>query len=247
MSDIKNTLENLIESTYKVEQEYRVLSASYENMRKFLRQIVESLGAALWVVDASGKVVLENSLASSLSDVFASIKALGKSGEIELVFFPNVLEKVSYMLNPDSAIAVAGRISAKEDSAPKIIVSDAVLLRTAFNGYATPLLESPEAEPVQKTRRAESVSPAAPAEAREPLPKKLYLRVPDMTGAVFDRVSALLDIFAGRCEIIFYDMSQGKYIKAVGAGTSPEKNMMKLLRIQIRRLLSPSRVANQSH
>ena len=84
MSDIKNTLENLIESTYKVEQEYRVLSASYENMRKFLRQIVESLGAALWVVDASGKVVLENSLASSLSDVFASIKALGKSGEIEL-------------------------------------------------------------------------------------------------------------------------------------------------------------------
>lgn len=152
-----------------------------------------------------------------------------KSGEIELVFFPNVLEKVSYMLNPDSAIAVAGRISAKEDSAPKIIVSDAVLLRPAFNGYATPLLESPEAEPVQKTRRAESVSPAAPAEAREPLPKKLYLRVPDMTGAVFDRVSALLDIFAGRCEIIFYDMSQGKYIKAVGAGTSPEKNMMKLL------------------
>ena len=84
MSDIKNTLENLIESTYKVEQEYRVLSASYENMRKFLRQIVESLGAALWVVDASGKIVLENSLASSLSDVFASIKALGKSGEIEL-------------------------------------------------------------------------------------------------------------------------------------------------------------------
>lgn len=84
MSDIKNTLENLIESTYKVEQEYRVLSASYENMRKFLREIVESLGAALWVVDASGKIVLENSLASSLSDVFASIKAGGKSGEIEL-------------------------------------------------------------------------------------------------------------------------------------------------------------------
>lgn len=82
--DIQSTLESLIQSTYKVEEEYKILSASYDNMRNFVRQIVESLGAALWVVDSNGKIVLENSLASINGDVFASIKADNKSQEIEL-------------------------------------------------------------------------------------------------------------------------------------------------------------------
>lgn len=56
------------------------------------------------------------------------------------------------MINPDSAIAAAGRVSAKEDSAPKLIVSDVVLLRPAFNGYATPLLESMEDVPAKPAR-----------------------------------------------------------------------------------------------
>ena len=167
------------------------------------------------------------------SMAFATLE--DKTGEIELVFFSKVLEKISYMINPDSAIAAAGRVSAKEDSAPKLIVSDVVLLRPAFNGYATPLLESMEDVPAKPARyeRYEKKAPAsnpAPEKRTEVPPKKLYLKVPDMSGEIFERVSTLLQIFEGGCEVIFYDISQGKYIKAVGMGASPEKNMLLLLR-----------------
>ncbi|MDY4803696.1 MAG: two-component sensor histidine kinase, partial [Campylobacter sp.] len=81
--DIKNTLESLIEQTYKVEKEYKSLSASYENMQKFVKEIVESLGAALWVVDKSGNIVIQNTLASSLDAVFGCINLGLKSQEIE--------------------------------------------------------------------------------------------------------------------------------------------------------------------
>lgn len=167
------------------------------------------------------------------SMAFATLE--DKTGEIELIFFSKVLEKISYMINPDSAIAAAGRVSAKEDSAPKLIVSDVVLLRPAFNGYATPLLESMEDVPAKPARyeRYEKKAPAsnpAPEKRTEVPPKKLYLKIPDMSGEIFERVSTLLQIFEGGCEVIFYDISQGKYIKAVGMGASPEKNMLLLLR-----------------
>ena len=169
------------------------------------------------------------------SVAFATLE--DKTGEIELVFFSKVLESVSYMINTDAAVAVAGRISAKEDNAPKLIVSDIVLLRPAFNGYATPLLESAEEPaPEKPIRQYEKRSSHTPVELSsehktgKSAPKKLYLKVPDMSGELFSRVSTLLRIFDGDCEVIFYDISQNKYIKPVGMGVSPEKNMLALLR-----------------
>ena len=93
-------------------------------------------------------------------------------------------------------------------------------------------MEDVPAKPA-RYERYEKKAPApnsAPEKRTEVQPKKLYLKVPDMSGEIFERVSTLLQIFEGGCEVIFYDISQGKYIKAVGMGASPEKNMLLLLR-----------------
>lgn len=112
--DIKSSLQNLIEQTYKIEREYKLLSASYENMQKFVRQIVESLGAALWVVDKSGHIIIQNTLASQLFEVFKQIKLNSKSQEIEL---GSVVYAVKITQSGEHSVILATDISAEKRSA----------------------------------------------------------------------------------------------------------------------------------
>lgn len=112
--DIKNTLESLIEQTYKVEREYKSLSASYENMQKFVKEIVESLGAALWVVDKSGNIVIQNTLASSLGSVFGCINLGLKSQEIEQ---NSSVYAVKITKSGEHSVILATDISAEKRSA----------------------------------------------------------------------------------------------------------------------------------
>ncbi|MFW5618924.1 MAG: two-component sensor histidine kinase, partial [Campylobacter hyointestinalis] len=57
---IQDGLKNLIEQTYLIEKEYKTLNESYISLQNFIQDIVESLGAALWVVDMSGNILLKN-------------------------------------------------------------------------------------------------------------------------------------------------------------------------------------------
>lgn len=49
-------------------------------------------------------------------------------GAIEVIVFPNVYTRCGSFLEPDQTVTVKGRISLKEEEAPKIILSDASLL-----------------------------------------------------------------------------------------------------------------------
>ena len=47
---------------------------------------------------------------------------------------------------------------------------------------------------------------------RQPTPKKIYLRVPDMSGEVFKKAKNMVDIFnEGTVTVIFYDSTTAKY------------------------------------
>lgn len=120
-NEIKNTLESLIEQTYKVEREYKTLfqsyeklSASYENMQSFVRGIVESLGAALWVVDKDAHIVIQNTLAGQIHDVFKQINLSLKSQEIEL---GSAVYAVKITKSNENSVILATEISAEKRSA----------------------------------------------------------------------------------------------------------------------------------
>lgn len=112
--DIKNTLESLIEQTYKVEKEYKILSAGYESLQKFVREIVESLGAALWVVDKNGHILIQNTLAAPLYEVFKQIKLENKSQEIE---HKGAIYAVKITKSNENSVILATDISAEKRSA----------------------------------------------------------------------------------------------------------------------------------
>lgn len=119
------------------------------------------------------------------------------TGEIELIAFPKIFEKYSPMLVLESAVAVRGKLSFKDDEAPKLIVDE--VLPLCRNGTEMLFFEK------ARTHGASKDSP------RETKTKRLYLRVPDTECVEYKRALALAGIFTGSVPVIFYSVADKSY------------------------------------
>ncbi len=79
----KKTLEGLIEQTYAVEKEYKELKNSYDNLQNIIKQVIEVLPNAIWVIDKDGEIFLQNSEAKKISSLVKHINRSKDSQEIE--------------------------------------------------------------------------------------------------------------------------------------------------------------------
>ena len=93
MSDIitPEELRALIEQTYKVEEEYKALRASYGYLQETVEKVVEFLPNAIWILDSDGKVFLQNSKAKELGGLVEQLQH--EKDDYELVF-----EERSYLV-----------------------------------------------------------------------------------------------------------------------------------------------------
>lgn len=71
----KQGLEDLINQTYVIEDEYKKLGESYTALQDFIRQIIEVQPNALWVFDNDGAIFLQNSEAKKIGSIFRRIVA----------------------------------------------------------------------------------------------------------------------------------------------------------------------------
>ncbi|WP_295146265.1 ATP-binding protein [uncultured Campylobacter sp.] len=62
--NIQDGLKSLIEQTYLIEREYKNLNASYESLQNIIKDVVDALPMALWVLNEDGGLFLQNSQAS---------------------------------------------------------------------------------------------------------------------------------------------------------------------------------------
>lgn len=175
-------------------------------------------------------------------------------GEIEVVLFPRVFEKYAPYLTQECALAVRGKISLREDEPPKILADELLQMRTDGEcAVRTPPLFRPAEErqrpahpalsqvsaPAEAVPASPESTPAAPAEAsaENAAVKKLFLRLPDLTGALFKQTQGMLGIFDGKTPVFYYDMSSGTYVPArMAVDATP------FLLDQLRRLLGGENV-----
>ncbi|MBE0491867.1 MAG: GHKL domain-containing protein [Sulfurospirillum sp.] len=79
----KKGLADLIEQTYVIEEEYKKLNTSYTSLQDFIREMIEVQPNALWVLDESGEIFLQNSEAKNLGAFILVIKEDLQAHEIE--------------------------------------------------------------------------------------------------------------------------------------------------------------------
>lgn len=69
------------------------------------------------ITEVSRKVTRNN-------NIMAFVKLEDLTGTIEVIVFPNTLQKVNYMVEVDQLIVIRGKLSIREDEAPKVICED---------------------------------------------------------------------------------------------------------------------------
>ena len=118
-------------------------------------------------------------------------------GEVECIVFPRQFKDYYEFVRTDEAVCVEGIISLREDSAPKIIVSQ--IFSLIDNGR------------YEKVEPKAAVSEAKPETAKS---KKLFLRVPSRTSEAFLKCENLISLMPGNLPVIYYDSSDGKYFQS---------------------------------
>lgn len=79
----KKGLSDLIEQTYVIENEYKLLNESYENLQSFIKQIVETLPNSIWVLEEDKEIFLQNSEAEKNASLLKFIDPLNPKEELE--------------------------------------------------------------------------------------------------------------------------------------------------------------------
>ena len=85
----------LIEQTYKVENDFNELKASYTHLQDTIEEVVEFLPNAIWILDEDGDVFLQNSQAKSLEKLLELLEP--KNNDYEVKF-----KKRSYLVKSSS-------------------------------------------------------------------------------------------------------------------------------------------------
>ena len=99
--------------------------------------------------------------------MMAYVTVEDESASIELVVFPRSLQQCGAYLTEDSAVLLTGRIDAREDEAPKVLLNE-----------AQPLTEAAVGSMLAKENPGQSVY--SDQQAAKLAPQKLYLRITSM-------------------------------------------------------------------
>lgn len=120
-----------------------------------------------------------------------------ESAAIELVVFPRSLQQCGAYLNEESAVLLTGKIDAREDEAPKVLLNE-----------AQPLTESAVNSMTAKEQPKKSVY--TDQQAAKLAPQKLFLRIQSLKSDEWPRIKTVLHTQPGDTPVYLYPVDTKK-------------------------------------
>ncbi len=146
------------------------------------------------------------------------------TGEVELIAFPSILEEFSELLVCDTAVAVRGKLSYKDEEAPKLIISELIpLVRNGSTAYPE-FSQRKTAQSNNAKKTAETVKPARSAA------KRLFIKIDSAGSDSHKKAIALCSIFTGSTPVIFYDSSKSEYMSEPRLTVYPSEYVIRELK-----------------
>ena len=177
--------------------EYAKELASLEVNSRFLAELTEHPDHGMEydqrVVRMGGLIAEKKMKAVKSGNMMAFVQLEDLYGVTEVLVFPKTYERVSAMLVPETAVLMQGRLSVREDEAPKLLLESVQPLKGAKP------LPAPERAPRRERRSAPSG------------PRRLYLK---LTAAQRDDVLQILRQTPGGICVMLYMADEKKTYQA---------------------------------
>ncbi len=157
-------------------------------------------------VTVAGIVTKRQNKSTRSGEQMAILTLEDRTGEIEVLVFPQDFASAGAYLTTNAAVVVQGTVSAREDEEAKILLRTVQPLREN-SAYRAPATEvSQNAVSVSVTDKPVS---------------KMYLKVASMDSPESKRVMSFLQIFVGSVPVVFFDVSAGKYMQSENMCAAP--------------------------
>ena len=127
------------------------------------------------------------------NNLMCTIRLEDDTGSIEVIAFQRVLEQGSMYLNPNSAVAVKGRISLRDEKEPQLMADSIQPLSELTEKHARPAEAAPAAQQEEKT---------------------LWVKIPSRDDPLFEHIRLLLTMFPGDGRLILYCEKEKKKVGA---------------------------------
>ena len=156
------------------------------------------------IVDMGGILTEVKGKATKKGAYMGFITLEDLTGQIECLVFPKVYERYQGMMAVDDLVVLHGRLSIREEEAPKLLVEKLIPLEAWHpeeSAPAAPMGQS-TARPVPPPKRHTSEAPKlTDAQAAAKAPRKLYLRLnrPQM-----DAASSTLSLYSGSVPVYLH-------------------------------------------
>ena len=164
-------------------------------------------------VSMGGLITEKRMKATKNGSMMAFVQLEDLYGVTEVLVFPKVYESVGPLLQPETAVLMAGKLSVREDEAPKLLLDRLYPLR---GGQSLMEKDPPQEERRRRTpeeRRAARQERRREAERNAP-PKKLYLKLHEAQRA---QVLSILSETPGRICVVLYIIEEKKGYQAPNA------------------------------
>ena len=86
----------LIEQTYKIENDFNELKASYAHLQDTVEKVVEFLPNAIWILNSDNTVFLQNSKARELCELFKLLEFKNSDYELKFNSFSYLIKSSNY-------------------------------------------------------------------------------------------------------------------------------------------------------
>ena len=156
------------------------------------------------IVDMGGILTEVKGKATKKGAYMGFITLEDLTGQIECLVFPKVYERYQGMMAVDDLVVLHGRLSIREEEAPKLLVEKLIPLEAWHPEESAPAapMGSSTARPVPPPKRHTSEAPKlTDAQAAAKAPRKLYLRLnrPQM-----DAASSTLSLYPGSVPVYLH-------------------------------------------
>lgn len=156
------------------------------------------------IVDMGGILTEVKGKATKKGAYMGFITLEDLTGQIECLVFPKVYERYQGMMAVDDLVVLHGRLSIREEEAPKLLVEKLIPLETWHPEESAPAapMGPSTARPVPPPKRHASEAPKlTDAQAAAKAPRKLYLRLnrPQM-----DAASSTLSLYPGSVPVYLH-------------------------------------------
>ncbi len=151
----------------------------------------------------------------------AFVTLVDRYAEMECLIFPKVYTEYSHLLYADSALAIRGTISLREEETPKLLV-DKIVPLVDDEAYVEPAPAQAEADSPIKQADHAMTAVANTASNVKDVPRssyhperartgKLYLRLPCVDDLLWKKACNLVEIFDGATPVTLYDTATATY------------------------------------